>query len=205
MLHNVRYVRYTHPNVATGGSGAHRFRLDESELEVIQKQLAQLPNSSRSGEGRARDHLRAGRAGHPVGRSVLAFVIRRALLFLGLAIALADFSPVFAREHRSREVTREFQREHPCPSTGQTAGCCPGYRKDHIVIVVSDWLNMACAPVPQTRHQDQVGIVTEAKLLTPARPEPFSAIFKLTREPLPKVSNRHRATSGWLTYGEFGA
>src|SRR5271169_227252 len=38
-----------------------------------------------------------------------------------------------AREHRSREVTREFQREHPCPSTGKTSGACPGYRKDHIV------------------------------------------------------------------------
>jgi hypothetical protein len=37
-----------------------------------------------------------------------------------------------AREYRSREVTREFQREHPCPSTGRTSGGCPGYRKDHI-------------------------------------------------------------------------
>src|SRR3974377_989094 len=37
-----------------------------------------------------------------------------------------------AKEHRSREVTREVQREHPCPSTGRTSGACPGYRKDHI-------------------------------------------------------------------------
>ena len=37
-----------------------------------------------------------------------------------------------AREYRSREVTREFQREHPCPSTGLTSGACPGYRKDHV-------------------------------------------------------------------------
>ena len=42
-------------------------------------------------------------------------------------------SPLAAREHRSREVTREFQREHPCPSTGLTAGACPGYWRDHIV------------------------------------------------------------------------
>jgi len=41
-------------------------------------------------------------------------------------------SPASAREHRSHAVTREFQREHPCPSTGQTSGTCPGYRKDHI-------------------------------------------------------------------------
>src|SRR5215472_6430233 len=41
-------------------------------------------------------------------------------------------APISAKEHRSREVTREFQREHPCRSTGRTSGACPGYRKDHI-------------------------------------------------------------------------
>jgi hypothetical protein len=40
--------------------------------------------------------------------------------------------PVLAKEHRSREVTREFQREHPCPSTGGTTGRCPGYIRDHV-------------------------------------------------------------------------
>jgi hypothetical protein len=38
-----------------------------------------------------------------------------------------------ASEYRSRAVAREFQREHPCPSTGLTSGACPGYCKDHIV------------------------------------------------------------------------
>jgi hypothetical protein len=42
-------------------------------------------------------------------------------------------NPAAATEHRFRAVTREFQREHPCPSTGRTTGGCPGYRKDHIV------------------------------------------------------------------------
>jgi hypothetical protein len=42
-------------------------------------------------------------------------------------------SPLAARENRSREMTREFQREHPCPSTGLPSGACPGYRKDHVV------------------------------------------------------------------------
>jgi hypothetical protein len=50
-----------------------------------------------------------------------------------IAIALAFPGPLSAREYRSREVTREFQREHPCPSTGQTSGACPGYRKDHVI------------------------------------------------------------------------
>src|SRR5947209_3281955 len=36
-------------------------------------------------------------------------------------------------ERRSRATTREFQREHPCPSTGSTSGACPGYTKDHII------------------------------------------------------------------------
>jgi hypothetical protein len=37
-----------------------------------------------------------------------------------------------AEEYRSRQVTQEFQREHPCPSTGKATGACPGYWKDHI-------------------------------------------------------------------------
>jgi hypothetical protein len=49
-----------------------------------------------------------------------------------LAIALGCAGPLSAKEHRSRAVTREFQREHPCPSTGLTTGACPGYRKDHV-------------------------------------------------------------------------
>jgi hypothetical protein len=49
------------------------------------------------------------------------------------AIALTA-APLSAKEYRSRsrEVTREFQREHPCPSIGRTTGACPGHRKDHI-------------------------------------------------------------------------
>jgi hypothetical protein len=54
--------------------------------------------------------------------------------FLGAIIigALAA-SGAAANEHRSRAVAREFQREHPCPSTGLPSGRCPGFWKDHIV------------------------------------------------------------------------
>jgi len=56
-----------------------------------------------------------------------------ALFVVATVGALAfNLSPASASEHRSRAVTREFQREHPCPSTGKTRGACPGYRKDHI-------------------------------------------------------------------------
>ena len=54
------------------------------------------------------------------------------LISICFAAATAFSGPLAAREHRSREVTREFQREHPCPSTGLRTGACPGYRKDHI-------------------------------------------------------------------------
>jgi hypothetical protein len=50
---------------------------------------------------------------------------------VAIAVAIASTAPS-AREYRSREVTREFQREHPCPSTGLTTDRCPGYRKDHV-------------------------------------------------------------------------
>jgi hypothetical protein len=53
-----------------------------------------------------------------------------ALVCCGLALALP--SRASAREHRSREVTREFQRGHPCPSTRSATGRCPGYVKDHV-------------------------------------------------------------------------
>jgi hypothetical protein len=46
---------------------------------------------------------------------------------------MTSLNAASASEHRPRAVTREFQREHPCPSTGQTRGACPGYRKDHVV------------------------------------------------------------------------
>lgn len=33
---------------------------------------------------------------------------------------------------RSRVVLRDFQREHPCPATGERRGKCPGYQIDHV-------------------------------------------------------------------------
>ena len=33
---------------------------------------------------------------------------------------------------RSSSARHAFQREHPCPSTGQARGACPGYVIDHI-------------------------------------------------------------------------
>ena len=33
---------------------------------------------------------------------------------------------------RSRAMRAEFQRHHPCPSTGKSRGACPGYQVDHV-------------------------------------------------------------------------
>src|SRR5207247_7186967 len=37
------------------------------------------------------------------------------------------------RIKRSEVAKRDFERHHPCPSTGKTSGACPGYVVDHIV------------------------------------------------------------------------
>jgi hypothetical protein len=61
----------------------------------------------------------------------LRWVVSGALIYSAAVIVPPNVAS--AREYRSREVTREFQREHPCPSTGKTSGACPGYRKDHVI------------------------------------------------------------------------
>lgn len=33
---------------------------------------------------------------------------------------------------RRADVLREFQKRHPCPSTGQQTGACPGWKRDHV-------------------------------------------------------------------------
>lgn len=36
------------------------------------------------------------------------------------------------RIERSRAARADFQRTHPCPSTGKSSGACPGYVIDHV-------------------------------------------------------------------------
>jgi len=55
---------------------------------------------------------------------------------LALLIAALSISSAFAAGRattRHPAVTREFQRQHPCPSTGKATGACRGYIKDHII------------------------------------------------------------------------
>jgi hypothetical protein len=62
----------------------------------------------------------------PVNRVVIGRLVLPAQGAMGLATGLYDFLIALpglaaANEHRSRAVTREFEREHPCPSTGGRA------------------------------------------------------------------------------------
>jgi len=75
-------------------------------------------------------------------------------LATGLVLALLALS-VIAKTHRDHSVTREFQRTHPCPSTGKTSGRCPGYVKDHI--------KPLCAGGPDRVSNMQWQTVAEAK------------------------------------------
>src|SRR5215510_2225240 len=36
------------------------------------------------------------------------------------------------RIKRNPQARRDFQKSHPCPSTGKTSGACPGYVVDHV-------------------------------------------------------------------------
>ena len=46
------------------------------------------------------------------------------LCFLAFTTAIA--------EPRSHSTRSEFQRQHPCPATGEPRGPCPGYVVDHV-------------------------------------------------------------------------
>jgi hypothetical protein len=54
----------------------------------------------------------------------------RRLAALSLLVALAAVAA--DRAPRSPAAKAAFQRENPCPSTGQRRGACPGYVIDHV-------------------------------------------------------------------------
>ena len=47
--------------------------------------------------------------------------------------ALGGSRDSHGRIKRSKIAKRDFERQHPCPSTGKTSGACPGYVIDHVV------------------------------------------------------------------------
>ena len=47
------------------------------------------------------------------------------------AMSLALISTLAGAADRSRVLRAEFQRHHPCQSTGLSRGACPGWQVDH--------------------------------------------------------------------------
>lgn len=52
--------------------------------------------------------------------------LRRSAYALALLLTATSWAT-----DRSRAARAEFQRSHPCPSTGATRGACPGFQVDH--------------------------------------------------------------------------
>jgi hypothetical protein len=112
------------------------FALIEEHLEILAgSSLASRPARNRPAtRSVSSSRRRPRRRSRFVVHRVLALLpVTRAGPIIVAVIAALISAPLSAREYRSREVAREFQREHPCPSTGKTSGGCPGYRKDHII------------------------------------------------------------------------
>ena len=60
-------------------------------------------------------------------------------LLLTFLIAITPCTPGrggTGHQIRSRNERTAFQRSHPCPSTGNTRGACPGYVVDHRIPLV---------------------------------------------------------------------
>ncbi len=76
---------------------------------------------------------------------------------LALCLALAGISAVgdALAAHRSSAAKAEFKRHHPCPSTGQSRGACPGFIVDHVKPI--------CAGGPDAALNIQWQSVADAK------------------------------------------
>ena len=81
-----------------------------------------------------------------------------------VALALLAALPVLADAacpviHRSDKVLREFQRLHPCPSTGKPTGRCDGWVRDHVWPLCAGGLdtveNLVWSPVTEAKLKDR--------------------------------------------------
>lgn len=99
-------------------------------------------------------------------------------LVVGAVVGLTPIDPRYCgpafrdengRIMRSQQVLADFQRAHPCPSTGKTTGACPGWAKDHVIPLVCggcdavsnlQWLpnqiKSASGPLPKDRWEQRV-------------------------------------------------
>jgi hypothetical protein len=57
---------------------------------------------------------------------------------------------------RSSSARQDFQKAHPCPSTGKTSGACPGYVIDHVVPLKRGGADSPGNMQWQTKDKDKV-------------------------------------------------
>lgn len=73
----------------------------------------------------------------------------------GIVVAFAMLVACLDSCARDHDLPRVFQRLHPCPSTGQISGACPGWVRDHVVPL--------CKGGPDTVENLQWQTVEDAK------------------------------------------
>lgn len=74
-------------------------------------------------------------------------------LVAAILIGIVSISVAQPRSHSARA---EFQRQQPCPATGERRGRCPGYVIDHV--------NPLCAGGPDHPSNMQWQTVADAKI-----------------------------------------
>lgn len=85
-------------------------------------------HSSRSERGRDSGHASSGQRGKQgAGSSAHAGNAHAGVQRAGGVKRHAN-----GKIHRSSKAKAEFQKSHPCPSTGRKGGACPGYVVDHV-------------------------------------------------------------------------
>lgn len=90
-----------------------------------------------------------------------------------LLLASLVIAPALSAIPRSRAEVRAFRAEHPCPTTGNTRGACPGWHVDHVIALCAGgadkpW-NMQWITREDHRFKTLVDVRERRKFRAPAR------------------------------------
>lgn len=68
---------------------------------------------------------------------ITALLVMLSLAVLSLAAFAGDARVCETRQVRGTAAKAEFRRIHPCPSTNNVRGACPGWQVDHVIPLAS--------------------------------------------------------------------